>query len=95
MRLRLSPEAKEDIYRIHEFGSTRYGVPHADAYVDELLEALRKVEQYPFASRERTETQPPVRVRPCGAHNICYREADGTLWVIRILHHAVDWMTEL
>lgn len=95
MRLRLSPDAKEDLYRIHEFGSLTFGVRQADNYVDELVDAFAQVEQFPQAARDRAEVTPPIRVWAFAAHNICYRIEGNIVWVVRILHHSMDWRTEL
>lgn len=95
MRLRLSPEAKEDIYRMHEFGSLSFGTRQADVYLDDLMGTFAQVEQFPQAARERKEVVPPVRIWTCAAHNICYRIEGDFVWVVRILHHSMDWIDEL
>lgn len=95
MRLRLSPEAKEDIYLMHEFGSLRFGVRQADTYVDDLMHLFAEVEQFPQAARERTDVVPSIRLWRYQAHNVCYRIEGDIIWIVRILHHSMDWTSEL
>ena len=95
MQLRLSPEAKNDVYRMHEIGSLNFGVRHADVYVDDLVGTFAEIEQFPQAARERVEVEPPIRLWPYRAHNICHRIQGDVVWVVRILHHSMDWRSEL
>lgn len=95
MRLRLSPRAKEDVYEMHEVGSLTFGVRQADAYIESLAATFANIERYPEAARERSEVDPPVRVWPHRAHHICYRIEGDVLWVVRVLHHSMDWTNEL
>ncbi|WP_395815926.1 type II toxin-antitoxin system RelE/ParE family toxin [Devosia sp.] len=95
MRLKLSPAAKEDIYKTHEFGALAFGTRQADLYVDHLMDTLARVEQFPEAARERDEVAPPIRLWPYASHSICYRIEGDIVWVVRILHHSMDWRTEV
>lgn len=95
MRLRLSPEANEDIYLMHEFGAVAFGTRQADLYVDNLVLKFAEMEQYPEAVRERLEVSPPIRLWRYGAHHICYRVEGNTVLVVRVLHHSMDWTNEL
>ncbi len=44
----LSEKAKEDLFRIYEFGIAKFGVSQADKYFDMMHECFTKIAMYPF-----------------------------------------------
>lgn len=94
-RLRLSPEARQDIRRIWHEGAARWSSVRADAYVSELHEVFELLAATPAIVRERSEFSPPVRIYTHRSHVIIFRESDGYLDVLRIRHGHEDWAGDL
>ncbi|MEM0987352.1 MAG: type II toxin-antitoxin system RelE/ParE family toxin [Pseudomonadota bacterium] len=95
MPYKLSRKAEDDLIHIYIEGVRLFGVPQADAYYDKLQHSLSIVANHPRIARERTELKPPMRIHPCGAHIIVYREQDDSdVLIVRIRHHAEDWISD-
>lgn len=93
-RPKVSPEAQLDLNDMHIYGTLRFGLQQADRYLDGLRGMLDTVGENPHIGREREEVHPPIRLLPYKAHHIFYDVIGGTVVIIRVLHHTVDWMHE-
>ena len=53
-KYKLSPEAKDDLVRIYNYGMTKFGQAQADLYLSELLSCFERIvknpNQYPFVN---------------------------------------------
>ena len=57
-----------------------------------LIAGFERLAANPRLARLRMEIDPPVRIHPCGAHIVIYREADAArIEVLRIRHGREDW----
>lgn len=94
MRYRLTAAASTDIERILRYSRQEYGAKQARKYHSGLRNAFRYLVANPFAARERSEVQPPVRIYPYRAHLVIYVvEASGIL-IVRVQHGSQDWQGE-
>jgi toxin ParE1/3/4 len=94
-QLRIADEARADLRNLHRFGTELYGERSATTYVERLLEAIEEIGETPLLWALRDEVRPPVRLRRLTAHNIFYDLTETEVIVVRILHHAADWMHTL
>lgn len=92
MRLEITAQAAQDLRNLHGHGIREYGAAAADRYLAELFAKFEVIAQWPFAARERPNAQPPVRLSPQRAHNVLHTIAENTVVVLRVFHHAVNWI---
>lgn len=95
MAYRLSRKADEDVVGIYVEGARAFGAEQAETYHVGLTETLAFLAEYPKAARERTETQPPVRVHPYRSHIVVYVIEGNDILVLRVRHGREDWDSEL
>jgi toxin ParE1/3/4 len=91
MQFKLTSNADKDIRDIYEFGLAAFGRRKAESYFDNLYDAFEYIAANPMASRERSETVPPIRIYVFHAHLVIYRIEDRGIVVLRILHGHADW----
>lgn len=91
MRLNISDAARRDLHDLYAYGSEVYGERSARSYLDNLLRAMERLPDFPFAARIRTEVRPPVRLIVHLAHNVFYDVHDDEVEILRVLHHSADW----
>ncbi|WP_126977000.1 type II toxin-antitoxin system RelE/ParE family toxin [Frigidibacter oleivorans] len=82
---RLSRAAAADLRDIWLTGEQRWGRAVAGAYYDRLIAAMELIAANPRMNRLRRDVAHGLRLHPCGAHVILYR--DEPVSVLRILHH--------
>ncbi|MEM1038008.1 MAG: type II toxin-antitoxin system RelE/ParE family toxin [Pseudomonadota bacterium] len=91
MSYRLTADAALDLMQVYYEGLELFGVKQAETYQDRLDQAFGAIAINPLASQERAEINPPVRIRPVGAHIIIYVvNLDGVL-ILNIRHAREDW----
>ncbi|WP_055046180.1 type II toxin-antitoxin system RelE/ParE family toxin [Devosia sp. A16] len=95
MRLRLTPDAEQDITDIFVYGVLTYGLKLSEEYSGRLQGAIDRLGDYPMLGREHDEINPPVRLYRYESHHILYAIRDGELLVLRVLHGSVDWISLL
>ena len=89
----LSRAAVEDLIAIFLDGVERFGLNQAELYQDGLENSFAFLAQYPEATRERLELNPPSRAYPYRAHMIFYRIAGSRIFIQRIRHAREDWLS--
>ena len=95
MPLRVSAAAGADLVAIRVYGYEHYGERAAEAYLTALVRMFDRIVEWPHAARVRIEIQPPVRLVVFSAHNIFYDVEADRAEIVRVLHHSIDWQTEL
>ena len=90
MTYRLSEKVRADIDGILDYTWSRYGEAQARRYYLDLRDAMDLLADNPLIARERDEYAPPVRIHPHGRHVIVYREEDGGILIVRVLHQSMD-----
>ncbi|WP_439636824.1 type II toxin-antitoxin system RelE/ParE family toxin [Oceanicaulis sp.] len=94
MGYRLSRAAEDDIIALYLDGIRQFGTAQADRYLTELEQAFDFLAAHPFAARERTEIDPPVRCHGHGAHIVIYLVGPpAEVLILRIRHGREDWET--
>ncbi len=89
---RLSRQAERDIVEIEEFTAQKWGDSQAEAYVNKLFDAVRKLADNPRLGRVRSDIPPPYLVYSVNSHLIVYRHNPeaGRVEVLNVLHPAMD-----
>jgi toxin ParE1/3/4 len=92
MAYSLSHKAEDDLIAIYVAGAERFGSAQAERYYAGMEQAFDMLAQFPHATSERTEIDPPVRVHPYRAHLIVYLIDAADIYVLRIRHGREDWI---
>ncbi|CAN5588245.1 hypothetical protein BH11ARM2_BH11ARM2_04130 [soil metagenome] len=91
----LSPLAVQDYAETHDHTAFAWGWSQAERYADMLDAAIREAAENPKAGK-RIEDDSAYRVRYMKwpkakyGHAIIYREIEGGVYVLRILHGAMN-----
>jgi toxin ParE1/3/4 len=94
-KLRLSPEAEEDLTDILAYTIRTWGHEQAIAYRATLYRALGELVDFPSLGRARDEFGAGTRSHVAGQHVIIYRVTDDEIAVSRIIHVRRDIEREL
>jgi toxin ParE1/3/4 len=90
VRLELSRRAEADLDEIADYSVAEFGVERALLYLDAIEQALRRLVEHPMIGAQRAELGATVRTYPAGEHRIFYEVRAEAVFVIRLLHKAVD-----
>ncbi len=88
--LQLSPAAVADVTDIYRTGADAFGSDVADKYHHGLQAALARLADHPLIGPTYPGLRQPVRYLAYRSHHIYYDFDGTTVWVVRILHHALD-----
>ena len=91
---RLRPAARRDLEEIWRDTVRNWSEKQAETYIRALSAAFELLVEYPEIERERTELNPPLRIKRSGSHLILYQIADDCIDVVRIRHVREDWMND-
>ncbi|WP_445710925.1 type II toxin-antitoxin system RelE/ParE family toxin [Flavobacterium sp.] len=81
----LTREAKEDLWRIYEFGVHRFGEDQADKYVIILHDCFDKIASNPFLFPVVSSYKDVERYCVCGVDTIYYNIKADTIEIITII----------
>ena len=81
----LTREAKEDLWRIYEFGVLKFGVNQAKKYFDTMHDCFDKIASNPFMFPEVVKYKIAVRYCVCGIDNIFYKISNNKVEIITIV----------
>ena len=70
---RLSNVAKEDLIRIHNYGTGKFGIRQADKYFESFFECFEKIAQRPFSFESVDFVRQGYRRSVCGSDSIYFR----------------------
>jgi toxin ParE1/3/4 len=93
--VRLRAAADADLASILDYSVERFGEEVGEAYVASFRAAFDLLSRHPLAGAVRTEIDPPIRALPHRSHRIFYDVEDGIVWIVRVLHHAIDVQARL
>jgi toxin ParE1/3/4 len=93
----LSIPAAEDIEHILRYTLENWGPIHFERYYHLIEETLHEVGMSPgcLLCRSRDDLFLGCRSRSFGKHVIFYREKNGSVEIIRILHQSMDYKAHL
>ena len=81
----LSREAKEDLFRIYEFGVYKFGIMQADKYQLLIHECFDKIASNPFMFPEVTKYKYIDRFCVCGVDTIYFKIKGNEIEIITII----------
>ena len=88
----LSKSAKSDLAGITEYTAGIFGLEQAEKYSRQLHHSALLAAGFPQAGRiYRTRDDRIFRQFNCGRHAIFYRPAKTGIFIVRILHLAMDF----
>lgn len=89
---RLSRLAAHDFAAIYGYTLLNFGVRQADAYTDDLENALRLLASAPLMGHECPQIADSLRRHDHQRHAIFYRRREQDIFVVRILHQQMEPM---
>lgn len=95
--VRLRAAAYADLAAILDYSVEQWGEEIGEAYLASFGEAFDLLARHPLAGALRAEITPPIRCLPHRSHRIFYDVDGETVWIVRVLHHAMDvgrWLSE-
>jgi toxin ParE1/3/4 len=87
-RLKLLAKAREDMIHLRRYSRREFGAAAADRLVDDLERVFHLLQDHPLTGSEFSEMTPGLRLFPARGHRIFYRVAQGTVEIVRVLHHS-------
>ena len=90
MHLVFSPAALADLDEIWDYTADNWSIQQADAYVDGVVAACRDLAERRVVGRSVAIRQGYLKY-VVGSHVIFYRESEGRLDIMRLLHRMMDF----
>lgn len=84
-KYRLSNVAKEDLIRIHHYGTKKFGVKQADKYFDAFFDHFNLIAQRPFSFEAVDYIKPGYRRCVCGVDSIFFRMNNDVVEIMTII----------
>jgi len=84
-KYRLSNTAKEDLIRIHHFGTKQFGSNQADKYFNQFFDSFDKIAERPFAYESVDYIKPGYRRCVSGSDSIYYRIGNNIVEIMTII----------
>jgi len=82
---RLSNEAKDDLLRIHEFGTVVFGSDQADKYLNNFFDCFDLIAKQPMAFQSVDHIKKGYKRCVCGVESIFYRIENDVVEIITII----------
>lgn len=82
---KLSNEAKEDLIRIHQYGTKKFGPKQADKYFNSFFIHFDRIELRPFSFESVDYIRKDYRRCVCGSDTIYFKVNDGNVEIIAII----------
>lgn len=82
---KLSNEAKEDLIRIHTYGTDKFGIKQADKYFNSFFKCFEIISQNPFSFQSVDHIRQGYRRCPCGSDAIYFRLNDNMIEIMAIV----------
>lgn len=95
MNFKLSKQASQDVEEIYLYGFINFGESQADEYSFKMHNCIDLICSNPEIGRLDTRANPAIRRFDFQSHVIFYDIEDEVIFVIRILHRSVDYVTQL
>lgn len=81
----LTREAKEDLWRIYEFGVCKFGATQAEKYFNMMNDCFDKITSYPYMFPETIKNKKSYRFCVCGIDTIYFQIKSDTIEIITII----------
>lgn len=92
---RLSARADRDLTEIYVYTFKKFGESQADRYLLQLHGCMQPVAHEPGAGRSVQGLAGDYRRYSCGSHAIFYQSAPYDIFIVRVLHLAMDFPRHL
>ena len=86
----LRTAAEADLAEILDYGAARHGEAAAAEYLRSFERTFDLLRDHPHAGAAHPDIEPPVRCISHRSHRIFYDVDGATVWILRVLHHAMD-----
>tara|TARA_R100000935_G_scaffold21876_4_gene40568 strand:- start:126410 stop:126697 length:288 start_codon:yes stop_codon:yes gene_type:complete len=84
-KYRLSNVAKDDLIRIHQYGTKRFGIIQADTYFESFFEYFDIIARNPYSFESVDFIKDGYRRCVCGSNSIFYRIIEDTVEIMAIV----------
>lgn len=81
----LSQSAKEDLIRIHQYGSKKFGKKQADKYFNEFFDCFEVIANNPFAFESVDFIRKGYRRCVCGVDSVFFRLDKGIVQIMAVI----------
>jgi len=81
----LSNQAKEDLIRIHTYGTYKFGISQADKYFNSFFEYFESISENPFSFKTVDHIRERYRRCPCRSDSIYFRLTQNTIEIMAII----------
>ena len=85
MIYKLADAAKDDLIRIHQYGTKQFGERQADKYFDAFFEQFQLIANDPFLYPSVDHIRKGYRRCICGVDSIYFRLFSGQVEIMRII----------
>jgi toxin ParE1/3/4 len=92
---KLSRRARKDLAEIWRYSNRRWGTEQADQYIAGLQEACGKLADNPSLGRPIPHVEGEIRQYRYGSHVIVDQIDGEQVYVVRVLHEAMDYLRQL
>lgn len=82
---KLNENAKEDLWRIYDYGVDRFGEAQADQYLDKFFKRFEELATSPHLYASVDEVRTGYRRSVCGKDSIYYRITDEGVEIMAII----------
>jgi toxin ParE1/3/4 len=82
---KLSNEAKEDLIRIHTYGTSKFGIKQADKYFNTFFEYFEIISENPYSFNSVDHIRKGYRRCPCSSDNIYFRLIEDQVEIMAIV----------
>ena len=89
-RLRVSDPARADVARIGDYTGREWGAAQRRKYLGHIRNAFRALWDTPGMGAARDDIDAGLRAHPVQRHVIFYRETEGEVLIVRVLHASMD-----
>jgi len=86
MPVRIKPRARADLLAIKAWGETNWGKPRSREFLEGLIEAIERLENFPEMGRARPAFHPSLRSTHHKGYVIFYCIENGAPVVVAVLH---------
>ena len=84
-KYKLSNEAKNDLIRIHRYGTKKFGMRQADKYFETFFEYFDIIAKRPYSFESVTYIKEGYRRCVCGSDSIYYKINNNTIDIMAII----------
>ncbi len=89
-RIRISEPARRDLKQLGDYTQREWGAAQKRKYLGQIKDGFRALRDTPGMGAPRDEIATGLRAHPVRRHVIFYRDSEGELLIVRVLHERMD-----